>query len=190
MRRACAGARVTLRALVPGLGPRDHGLLLLLVAICFMHPFPMPGISWGLGALVVVSGVRMARGRGLWLPESILDRPVPASPLSKLFGWAAAFFRKTEALIRPRGRWLAEHRWAVRVTGGAIFVCGLMLLIPIPPPTNYPPATALLLLSLGLLESDLVFLALGHAATAAGVAFFAWIAVVGVSGLHALIAKL
>lgn len=190
MRRACEGGRVTLRALLPGLGARDHGLLLLLIAVCFMHPFPMPGLSWILGVLVVVAGARMIFGQGLWLPASALDKPVPGGVLAKLFGWAAAFFRKTEGFIRPRGRWLADHPWALRVTGVAILLCGLMLLVPIPPPTNYPPATALLLISLGLLESDLLFLVLGHVGTVAGLAFFGSIAFYGLTGLHALIAKL
>lgn len=189
MRSVCGGARVTLRQLLPGLGSGDHGLLLLLIAVCFMHPFPMPGLSWILGVMVVVAGVRMMRGEGVWIPAAAVDKPVPAKPLAKLFGWAAALFAKTEGLIRPRGRWLASHPWAFRAAGAATFFCGIMLLVPIPPPTNYPPATALLLLSLGLLESDLLFLALGHLATLASVAFFLTVGFLGASGLHSLASR-
>ena len=39
----------------------------------------MPGLSWGLAAIVTVAGLRMLAGRGVWLPASTLDRGVAAT---------------------------------------------------------------------------------------------------------------
>ena len=61
-----------------------------------------------------------------------------------------------------------------------------MLMIPLPPPTNMPPAASLLLLSLGVLESDALVLALGYGATATSASFFTWIACLGWAGARAL----
>lgn len=190
MAGACSGQTVTLRALLPGLDGGDHALVALLVSLCFMHPLPMPGISWALAGLALGAGWRMARGRPMWLPKKLADRPMPARVPRALLGAAARFFARTERLLKPRAPWLAQARWTRAAAGAAIAACGLLLLVPLPPPTNYPPALALLLLSLGLLESDGVFLGLGYAATLGSVALIGAAAVAGWAGVRLAVAGL
>lgn len=190
MSGACCGPTVTLRELLPGLGRGDHALVTLLVAVCFMHPFPMPGLSVALAAAALVAGARMALGRGVWMPRAFAERPLPARAPGKLFALAARLAARTEGLIRPRAAWLTARPWSGAANGAAIAACGLMLLIPLPPPTNLPPAFALLLLSLGVLESDGVLVALGYLATALSAAFFVAVFALGWAGVSALVAGL
>ena len=190
MAAACGGETVTLRALLADLGAGDHALLTLLIGLCFMHPLPMPGISWGLAAVVVVGGWRMARGLPVWLPASLADRPIPTRIPRALFSRAAVLFGKTERLIRPRGQRLLSGAGARAAAGCAIAFCGVQLLAPLPPPTNYPPAIALLLLSLGVLESDGVFLVCGYAAALGSAALLTALLSAGWAGLRAAIAAL
>jgi hypothetical protein len=189
MAAACGGDAVTLRALLPNLGGGDHALVALLVGLCFMHPLPMPGISWGLAALVVAAGWRMARGLPVWLPASLAERPIPARVPRALFSRAARLFAKSEGFIRPRGRWLTSGAGSRALAGGAIAFCGVQLLAPLPPPTNYPPAIALLFLSLGVLESDGLFLVCGYAASAASAVLLGVLLSTGFAGARALLAR-
>lgn len=185
---ACAGQTVTLRALLPGSGAKDHALAALVVGLCSLPPIPMPGLSVAFALVAVVAGTRMALGLPPWLPKTLSDRPLPARVPARLFSWAAGVLRKGDRLLRPRALWAAAP--AARMHGAAIAACGVMLLIPIPPPTNIPPAAALIALSLGVLEDDGAAVLLGHAAVAGSAAFFAALFCVGWNGLRALLVSL
>ena len=113
--------------------------------------------------------------------------PVPMPGLSISLALLAATAGARMALGLPLGApRISVLPWAARAHGAAIALCGAMLMIPLPPPTNMPPAASLLLLSLGVLESDALVLALGYGATAASASFFTWIACLGWSGARAL----
>lgn len=182
----CAGERVTFRTLLPGLDSRDHALLTLFLALCFMHPFPIPGLSQILGLLIVIAGARMTQGLGPWIPERWLDHGLPGKALGKVLGFSGRQLKRVEVLIRPRGRFLTSHPWVRRLNGAAIVACGLLILLPLPPPTNFPPATALLLLSIGVLEDDAVLLGLGYAVLLATTVFFGALFVLGMAGVKSL----
>lgn len=185
---ACKTGGVTLRSLVPKHDARAHALVTVLFSVCFLHPIPMPGVSLVFGAIIAIAGARMAARRGLWVPERWLDRPLPAAALAVVFGAGHRVALKLEGLIKPRWEWLASHEHAVRFHGAAVAVCGLLLLIPLPPPTNFPPATAALILAVGVLERDAVVLAAGYLAFLLNLAFFGAIAVLGWHGAAALLA--
>ena len=183
----CAGDRVTLRRLIHGMSARDHALLTLFISVCFLHPIPMPGLSSLLGLTIVAAGWRMACRLGPWVPARFIDRELPGALLRKIFTTAGSVIRRCEGLIRPRIPELAEHRWIARANGAVIAGCGLLILIPLPPPTNFPPAIALLLLSIGVLRSDALFLAFGYAAFALNLLIFGAIFAFGWDGVQALL---
>lgn len=174
----CRRGKPTFRGLLRGTTPRDHALLTLFLSLSFLHPFPMFGVSTVLGGAILVAGVRMSLGMGPWVPESWRDRTLPGPTMAKVFGFAAKAMKKLETVARPRGAWV-EHPWMWRLNGVAAAFCGLLIILPLPPPTNFPPALALLLLSIGILKSDALWLAAGYCALAANVAFFTAILVYG-----------
>lgn len=184
----CRAEAVTFRLLLPGLTPRDHALFTLFISLCFLHPFPMPGVSTLLGAIVFTAGVRMLMGLRPWIPKRLLDRPLPARPLERAFSAASKGMLRLERLTRPRGLLFIRHPWMRGANGAAVAGCGLLILLPLPPPTNFPPATALLLLSIGILEEDSLFLGLGYLAFALNILLFGAIAVAGVSGVRSFLA--
>ena len=130
----------------------------------------------------------MWRGEELWLPSRLIDRPFNGRKLARVFEAAAGVFKRLEGLIRPRGLWLTTHRFSPQANGAAMALCGLLILVPLPPPTNFPPASALLLISLGILEADGLLLALGYAATTATTAAFVALCVFGWAGLKTFFA--
>lgn len=183
----CRGGEVTLRRLVPAQDARAHALIIVFLSICFLHPIPMPGVSMLFGSIIAVAGVRMAARRGLWVPERWLDRPLPAKALGIVFDASHRVALKLERVLKPRWERLASHEHAIRAHGCAVAVCGFLLLVPLPPPTNFPPATAALLLALGLLERDALVLAAGYVAFLLNLVFFGAVAAFGLQGVRALV---
>ena len=185
--RCCQGGRVRLRDLQGGLQSRDQALLTGVLSVCFLHPVPMPGISTIFGLAIAAVGARMALGLGPWLPGRWLDRDFPGPGLQKLFGAGSGIARRLERFIKPRGRFISAHPWVLRLNGAAIAACGLLLAVPAPPGTNFPPASALLLLSIGTLEADALWLAAGYVALALNFLFFGALLGLGWEGLKALL---
>ena len=184
----CAGETVTLRALLGEMGPRDHALLTLMLSAAFLHPIPMPGVSQLLGLTILYAGSRMARGLGPRFPKKYLDRPLAAKFFAVVFGAFARLTGLFEHLVRPRGKFLAAHPGTRRFNGGCLCVIGGLILLPLPPPTNFPPAMAGFVLSAGIMEDDMLFVALGWLLLILNFFFFGAIAVYGLDGVKAVLA--
>lgn len=182
----CAGDTVTFKVLMGEMRPRDHALLTLVLSAAFLHPIPMMGLSVPLGLVIVCAGARMALGKGPWVPAAWRERPMPARLFRTVFGAFAAVMRPVERLIRPRGRFLTEHPWVRRANGLGLAAAGSLIMIPLPPPTNFPPALAGFVLSAGVLEEDLLFVGLGWGLLALNALLFGAIAVYGLDGIAAL----
>ena len=183
---ACKEKSLTVGELLPGVAPRDQALLTAILSAGFLHPIPMPGFSTVFGLIIAVAGARMAQGLGPCIPQRWHGRALPGRQLGQVFAAGAALMRKCERVVKPRGLWISAHPWTQRANGCAIALCGLLLAAPAPPGTNFPPATAILLISIGSLEEDLLFLAAGYAALALNVLFFGAIAWLGWGGIKAL----
>lgn len=181
-----SGETVTLRALLGEMGPRDHALLTLMLSASFLHPIPMPGVSQLFGLLMFYAGSRMARGLGPRFPKRWLDRPIPAKFLSVVFGAFARITSWFEHLVKPRGKFLAAHPGTRRANGVGLCIIGGLILLPLPPPTNFPPAIAGFVLSAGIAEDDLLFVTLGWCLVLLNLAIFGAIAVYGFDGVRAV----
>lgn len=184
----CGGETVTLRALLGEMSPRDHALLTLMLSAAFLHPVPMPGVSQLFGLVILYAGSRMARGLGPRFPKRHLDRPLPARFFALVFGAFAKLTSFFEHWVRPRGKFLAAHPGTRRVNGVGLCLVGALILVPLPPPTNFPPALAGFALSAGIMEDDLLFVVLGWLLIALNFLIFGAIAVYGWDGVVALFA--
>ncbi|MBI5239746.1 MAG: exopolysaccharide biosynthesis protein [Elusimicrobia bacterium] len=183
----CRERSLTVGELLPGLAPRDQALLTAVLAAGFMHPVPLPGLSSVFGLIIALAGARMARGLGPWVPARWHGRHLPGRRLGGVFTAAAAGMRRVEHFIKPRGRWLSAHPLTERFSGGVIAFCGLLLAMPAPPGLNFAPAIPIVLLSLGILEEDLLLLAAGYLGATLNVLLFGGLALFGWSGVRALL---
>lgn len=181
----CHGG-VTFRKLLGDMTPRDQALLTLVLSAAFLHPIPMLGTTMPLGVVILLTGARMALGKGPWIPRRWVDHPLPAKLFHAVFHGFAAVMRRVEKVVRPRGRFLAAHPWMRRANGAGLALVGLLVLMPYPPPTNFPPALAGFALSVGILEDDILFIALGWLGALATVAMFIAITVYGMGAVTGL----
>jgi hypothetical protein len=159
----------------------EQGLLLVCVflSLPFMLPVSVPGVStvFGLGIILIAIGITL--NRVPWLPRRILTRPLPTPALQQAFARGERIVARVERLVRPR--WLPVTASAAGnvVHGLALVLAGGLLIMPLGlvPFSNTLPALAVMLLALGLLERDGVFVALGYLMNLATIVYFTVLAV-------------
>lgn len=187
LRNLCDQNKISLYCLIENMTARSHALLTLFFALPFLLPIPIPGLSVVFGLIITFAGVAMALGKKPWLPKRLLSREVSSHLFQKIFELGIKVSQRLEKFVRPRGSFVLRHSWVRPMNGLVIAFCGLLLALPLPPGTNFPPAIAILLLSIGCLEEDAVFMFFGYGAVVVNLVFFGGILFFGVNGLRMLL---
>ncbi|MBW8780741.1 MAG: exopolysaccharide biosynthesis protein [Verrucomicrobia bacterium] len=177
---------VSLREVIVVLQGRAYNLLMLLLAVPFLLPVPIPGLSIVLGLVIAIIAARLTLGQRPWLPARLLDRKLPPKFFPTLLGGARRLLRCFEVMLKPRLLWLTAPPFLPQLHAFIIFVAASVLLLPLPPGTNFPPALCIVIMAGGLLERDGLFILGGYVAFALNGVFFALFAIYGEKLLHAL----
>lgn len=164
---------VTLRMVIYRLRGRGYLLLVLLLALPFLTPIPLPGLSTPFGLAIAAIALRLALGRRPWLSKKLQRKTLPPGFFGRLLAVAERILRFLEKFLRPRLAPLTGTHLLNRLHALLMLVAALALLLPLPIPfTNSFPAWTILLLAGGLLERDGVAVLLGYVVFAAGVLYF------------------
>ena len=164
---------VRLRDVIAVLHGRAYLLLLILLALPFCTPIPLPGLSTPFGTVIALIALRLALAQNPWLPDQVLDRRLPPGFFRRVLTATARIIRGLEVLLRPRLTLLAELGLLRRLHAVTMLVAAMVLLLPLPIPfSNAFPAWVILLIAGGLLERDGGFIVAGYAAFAGGVGYF------------------
>lgn len=186
LRDLCCHEKISLFALITNMTSRSHALLSLFFALPFLLPVPLPGLSVLFGFGIVLSGLAMAFGKKPWLPKRFLNREVKGYLFAKIFNQGVRISRKLERFVKPRGTFFVRHPGMRSLNGGILAFCGFLLALPLPPGTNFPPALAIILLSIGSLEEDILFMGLGYLLYIINMVIFGGIVFFGVNGIKTL----
>jgi hypothetical protein len=163
---------LTLGELSQALKARGSAMLLILLALPFCF-IAIPGLSMPFGIGIACIGVGIAIGREPWLPGFIMCRRLSGARARQLLGAGIRVARKLERFSRPRLHFLHTGPTMPRVIGLGIVIASLGLMLPLPIPfSNSIPAWAVVLLAIGRMEQDGLFVLLGHVAV---VATWVWI---------------
>ena len=172
---------VTLREVLALMHGRGYVLLIMLLALPFCTPIPLPGVSTPFGLIITIIGARLALGAKPWLPARLLNTRLPPKVFAKVFAWTRKIILAFERLLRPRMLWVTSTARREQLHGVPIVICALVLLLPLPVPfSNVIPAWGIMLIAGGLLERDGAFIIAGYVATLLTIAFFAVIGIFGV----------
>jgi hypothetical protein len=164
---------------------RAYDLLLILLAVPFLSPVPIPFLSTFLGTVIALIGIRLSLGLKPWLPKRVLDRKIHAGIILRILKAGSAMMRRMEKLLRPRLGFVHRVVFFQRVAGALIAVSGLLLLLPLPIPlSNFFPAFTVLLLAAGALERDGAFFIAGCVAFVITLIFFGAIAFGGMEAIQ------
>ncbi|ACB74151.1 exopolysaccharide biosynthesis protein [Opitutus terrae] len=178
---------VTLREVMAVMHGRGYLLLVILLALPFATPIPLPGLSTPFGSIIALLGTRLALGKKPWLPAKLLDVRLAPRLFAKVFAAARAILRGFEYFLRPRLPAFTATAIAQQLHAVSILFAALLLLLPLPLPfSNTLPAFSILFLAAGLVERDGVFLLAGHIALVLALAYIILAGIAGVEGVEAI----
>ncbi len=150
--------RVALGDLAAALGDRAFGALLLILSI--PNILPVPGLSTATGLPMILLGAQLAIGRSsLWLPRRLAAVTLDRDAFLAVVRRAHPCALRVERHLRPRFPALVGAR-AERALGLAVMLLAAVLALPILF-GNQPPAFAIALIALGLIEGDGLFVLAG-----------------------------
>lgn len=159
---SAAHSLLTLGELIAHLEGRVYTLLLVLLTLPFCQPIMLPGLSTPFGMVISLLGLRFALRQHPWLPQRLLKTPVSGKHFQKILHGSARVLRGIEKVLHPRLSFLFEFRVTQFLSGMAIFISGLMLLLPLPIPfSNMLPAMTVVLVASSFSERDGVALGAG-----------------------------
>ncbi len=172
--RAAIGERtVTLGEVIETLGLRAYLVLVVLLALPFITPLPLPFISTPFGLAIAGIALRLALGKPPGVSAKLRAKVLPPGFIGRLLAVAAGLIRFLEKQLRPRLGALTATRPLVRLHAFMMLIAAGVLLLPLfVPLSNAFPALCILLISAGLLERDGLAVIAGYGAFAAGVLYF------------------
>ena len=168
------GERTRIGDLMDRLQGRVYTLLLMLLCLPFCQPITLPGLSTPFGVVIALLGLRFAFRQRPWLPKRLLNTCIPNRLMQRVLDGSARILYALEKLLHPRIHRLFSLPYTQFLSGAAIFICGLLLLLPLPVPfSNLLPALAVILISAAMTERDGAMLLAGGGVFAVTLAFFA-----------------
>lgn len=182
------GNSMTVGEIMDLLEVRGHALLLVFFSLPLCLPVGIPILTSLLGPLLAFVSFFLALGRRPWLPRRIRNRSIPHDKLEHLIERVQPMVTRLERHLHYRLLLLSEEGLPVRLH--ALYMMVLALVISIPLPIlffNLVAAVPIVLLSLGLLKRDGVFIVAAYITAIPCVIMYTALAVVGIEGIRHLL---
>ncbi|MBF0290062.1 MAG: exopolysaccharide biosynthesis protein [SAR324 cluster bacterium] len=147
---------VLVEYLIPQFRHRSFGGLLIILAVIAL----IPGISMLAGLAILIPGTQMILGvRVPILPRFIRQRTIRRNLLRQIGVRIIPWLERIEQHVKPRW-FMLTHSPMPRLIGMLAVSLAIVVILPFPF-INFPPAIALIFLSLGLLERDGMLISIG-----------------------------
>lgn len=160
--------QITVHDLIEALEGRTRIVLLVLFALPNCLPAGIPGTSTVTGLPMMILALQMMLGREPWLPPFVTRRAVTRSGLRRVVAAALPWILRVESLLRPR---LGARIVAASERPLSILILGLACIVMLPVPFgNALPSIAIILIAMGLMERDGLWVLAGLAMATAAVA--------------------
>lgn len=169
----CRREALTVNDFLEELSMRSNASFALFLALPFLLPASVPGLSTVLGGMIVLIGTAIMFDRPPWIPSRLRRRRIKLESFGRALAKINPYLNRIEKVLRPRGwfSWLP----CLRFSNGLVFViAGFVLALPLPPGTNLPPALVIVFLSLGIIEEDDLFVTLSYSLLIGGVVSAWW----------------
>ena len=161
----------TLGALSEVFEEKSFAVTVMLLMFVPALPLPTGGISHAFEVITVVLAAEMVLGRRtVWFPERWQRRELGATTTEKAIPFMIRWIRRVERFSRPRGAWLFEQGWMLRLVG--LVLMGFAVGAAIAPPfsgLDTLPAMGAVAVALAIILDDVVVLAIGVVIGTAGI---------------------
>jgi hypothetical protein len=182
-----AGDRIKLGDLISVLGDRAFGISMLMLALPNAVGLgAIPGLSTVFGLPQIVLALQMTVGlERPWLPQWLLERTIARKDFDTMLAKSMPYLLRMEKVLRPRWEVMSSYL-AERVLGAVFVVLASIVSLPIPL-GNQPPAVAMALISLGLVERDGLFITFGLVVSVIAVAVASAVVLAGTAAIWLLL---
>ncbi|HEV8338217.1 MAG TPA: exopolysaccharide biosynthesis protein [bacterium] len=151
---------VTVGEIFERVAGRGYGLLMIVLGLPMLIPILPPGASTIVGPLYILLALQLVVGFGRpWLPRWLRRRQLSQRSVERFRRRGIPLVRRLERFSRRRFRVL-NNPVMTRLAAVVIFSMGLILLSPAPL-LNTLPALAVMMIGVGLLNDDGIFLMIG-----------------------------
>jgi hypothetical protein len=160
----------TLGGLIDVFDKRAFAFVFVLLLGPSALPLPTGGVTNVLEIVAVLLALELIAGRDtIWLPRRWCAREIATD--GRFVRMLLTTVRRIERLSRPRLRFLFGHRLS-NIVFGAVVVAGTIAAFVAPPFSGLDtlPSLGVVLVSLGVLSEDALFVAVGIVVAAAGIA--------------------
>lgn len=189
VQRALPDNGVTLSLVLELLGKESFLILSAFLTLPFLAPVSIPGVSTVFGAMILLIGISLVFDRPLWLPARFITLVFPTDKLRSCLSQGLIWVQRLEKISHRRISILCCGNLMSRINGLVVALSALLLMVPlafIPFPNTFP-ALAILLLSIGILQQDWIFILLGYLFLVVTSFYFAIIALMGVQAVNTAI---
>ena len=148
---------ITLNHLLERTDGRGFYLVVILLALPFIIPLAIPGVSTVLGLSVALLSLKLAFGVTPRLPNLMGNRRLSPDFQTKVLRGSVKIVRIVEKFAQPRRTPWMTTRAARFVNALLMCIMGLLLALPfppLPPLTNTLPCYCIILLAASMMEED------------------------------------
>ena len=131
-------------------------ILYLPLILCFQ----IPGFWIVVSLLVIWQGILTAQHKSIWIPKRLKKKHVKGDDFARLISYTIPLLKKLEKIAHPRGTIYQHHPMLLTVNGCMMALGGCFLLFPIG--TSIVPGLGALLLSLGMIEEDILWMSCAY----------------------------
>ncbi len=167
------------------LSMRGHVLLLAFFSLPLCLPVGIPVVSTLLGLLLIVVAFFLVLNQRPWLPDRLRATVIPFESIEKMVQLAVPRAEWVESKLKHRMPWLSEKGLTIRIHALAMLLLAFVASVPMV--TNFPAAFPILMLSLGLLKRDGVFILAAYGGMVLATVFYAGLTLLGAEGVRRLI---
>ena len=178
--------KVTVREIIDALDARSFGLAVLLFSLPSVVPMP-PGVPTVVGIILLIVSFQMVIGReDLYLPGILSKRSFDRKSLVGAFEGLAPKLAIIEKVMKPRLLFMTGRIGSIFI-GVVVLVMALVLILPLPPGGNFPPALACAVLGLGLAQRDGALVLLGLVVSVVAMIAVSFVTLVFIQSLPGLL---
>ncbi len=178
--------KVSVAEIIDALDARSFGLAVLLFSLPSVVPMP-PGVPTVVGIILLIVSVQMVFGReDLWLPGILSKRTFPRKSLVSAFEGLAPKLAWLERLMKPRLLFMTGKAGTIAI-GAIVLIMAVVLILPLPPGGNFPPALACTVLALGLVQRDGIVVLLGIVGSVVAMVVVSYVTLVFIQSLPGLL---
>ena len=167
------------------------GLISCLILVApFLLPVSIPGSSLPFGLAIILINIAILTKTHPLIPKMVMEYKISQSTMVSLLNGMNRILKGLEKFVKPRLN-IVTRPYMDQINNVFMIFCAFLLMLPLPVPlTDFLPAYSILFLTLGSVENDGYMVIAGYLMALITAIYFLLIAILGISGIKALLAML